>query len=58
MTRRRCVRGHFIPATASTDSCRCTLRRPIHPYAVADLGGQGLPEGRTIRTIALTGSYL
>lgn len=63
---RRCTRGHFIPATAETTACRCTLtyrpkrvpgaRRPLE----SDLWGQGLTaiQRHTIRTVRLTGSYL
>jgi hypothetical protein len=60
---RRCNRGHFIPATAPTTACTCTIRprrrrarRPFH----ADLWGQGLTalQRHSIRTIPLTGSYL
>ncbi|MFC7880454.1 hypothetical protein ACFUVV_01000 [Streptomyces sp. NPDC057376] len=66
MSRRRCVRGHFIPATAPTDACCCTLtRRPKRTHGArrpleSDLWGQGLTavQRHTIHTIPLTGSYL
>ncbi|MFE6354344.1 hypothetical protein ACFVOO_16100 [Streptomyces rochei] len=62
---RRCTRGHFIPATAPTDACCCTLtrrpkrrrvRRPLDP----DLWGQGLTavQRHSIRTVPIVGSYL
>lgn len=60
---RRCTRGHFIPATAPTDACRCTLtRRPKRRRARRpldlDLWGQRIPPGARLTTIRLTGSYL
>ncbi|MGV2914465.1 hypothetical protein [Streptomyces alfalfae] len=57
---RRCTRGHFIPATAETDACHCTLRpRRRRYYFGSDLWGQGITARRkVIRTIALTGRYL
>ncbi len=63
MTARRCVRGHFIPATVETTTCRCTLRprRPRHRrhYFGSDLWGQGITARRkAVRTVTLTGSYL
>lgn len=61
MTARRCTRGHFIPATAESDACRCVLvprqRRAYH--FGADLTGQGLRgRGKSIRTVWPAGSYL
>ncbi|AZM54143.1 hypothetical protein DMA15_17495 [Streptomyces sp. WAC 01529] len=60
---RRCTRGHFIPATAETSVCRCTLtpRRRLRRKHVlgADLWGQGLAARRKcIADIPLTGRYL
>lgn len=62
---RRCTRGHFSPATAPTDACRCTLtRRPKRRRARrpldADLWGQGLTarQRHSIRTVPIVGSYL
>lgn len=61
MTRRRCCRGHFIPATAPTDACRCVLvprRRRAYRFG-ADLSGQRLgTRAKPIRTLWPTGSYL
>ncbi|NUS79185.1 MAG: hypothetical protein HOV70_23705 [Streptomyces sp.] len=63
---RRCTRGHFIPATANTTTCHCTLtrrpkrvpgaRRPLE----SDLWGQGLTavQRHSIRTVPTVGSYL
>ncbi|WP_309049262.1 hypothetical protein [Streptomyces sp.] len=55
MTRPRCPRGHFLPATGD---CRCT--RPRATCSTADLYGQGLTlrQLHSIRTVTLTGSYL
>ncbi|MGV2914603.1 hypothetical protein [Streptomyces alfalfae] len=63
MTARRCVRGHFIPATAETTTCHCTLRprRPRYRrhHFGSDLWGQNLAaRHKAIRTVALTGGYL
>ncbi|CAM5531215.1 hypothetical protein SALBM135S_00874 [Streptomyces alboniger] len=60
---RRCTRGHFIPATAETTACRCTLRprRPRYrPHRLgADLWGQGLARRKKpIHDVSLTGRYL
>ncbi|MER8219724.1 hypothetical protein ABTZ58_03820 [Streptomyces sp. NPDC094143] len=62
MTRPRCPRGHFLPATGT---CRCTLtprtrHRRTRARRDADLWGQGLTalQRYTIRDIPLTGSYL
>lgn len=60
---RRCTRGHFIPATAPTTACHCTLtRRPKHRRRLldADLWGQGLTarQRHSIRTVPITGRYL
>ncbi|WCN06029.1 hypothetical protein [Streptomyces sp. M92] len=62
---RRCTRGHFIPATAPTDACRCTLtrrpkRRPARWPLDTDLWGQGLTavQRHSIRTVPIVGSYL
>ncbi|MFD9905611.1 hypothetical protein [Streptomyces sp. NPDC059063] len=61
MTRRRCTRGHFIPATAPTSACHCVLvprRRRRHRFST-DVYGQGLAaRQKTVRTIWPTGSYL
>ncbi|MBW5420312.1 hypothetical protein GKQ77_01835 [Streptomyces sp. BG9H] len=58
---RRCVRGHFIPATAETTACRRTLvprQRREHRFTV-DIWGQGLATRRKpITTTWSTGSYL
>jgi hypothetical protein len=61
--RRRCIRGHFIPATAPTDACLCVLTpRPRRTRARrdADLWGQGLTaiQRHSITDVPLTGSYL
>lgn len=64
MKNRRCARGHFIPATTTTDVCVCALkprqRRPRRYLFGADLWGQGLAARNKyrIRTLPLTGSYL
>lgn len=60
---RRCNRGHFIPTTATTNACHCTLtprRRRHRPHRLgADLWGQSLAvRKKAIRTVPLTGSYL
>jgi len=62
VTRPRCPRGHFLPATGT---CRCALmprpkRRRHRGRRDADLWGQGLTalQRHTIRDIPLTGSYL
>ncbi|MVO87903.1 hypothetical protein GPA10_24880 [Streptomyces sp. p1417] len=58
---RRCVRGHFIPATAETDACRCTLwPRRLRRYRFSsDTYGQSLAIRRKIiRTVWPVGSYL
>lgn len=54
MTRPRCPRGHFLPATGD---CRCD--RPRARWD-ADLWGQGLTarQRHTITTVPLTGRYL
>lgn len=64
MLHRRCLRGHFIPASAPTDACTCTLdrrprrRRPL--WLDTDLWGQGLNaiQRHSIHTVPITGSYL
>jgi hypothetical protein len=61
MTRRRCRRGHFIPATAPTDACRCTVvpRRLRQHRFSRDTEGQGLAaRGKRIITTWPVGSYL
>jgi hypothetical protein len=64
VSRRRCVRGHFIAATAPTDACHCIVRprrrRPARQPLEADLWGQGLTavQRYTIRTVTTVGSYL
>lgn len=58
---RRCTRGHFIPATAETDACRCVLvpRQRRRYHFGADLAGQGVGRrGKSIRTVWPAGSYL
>ncbi|MFG3085093.1 hypothetical protein [Streptomyces parvulus] len=60
---RRCTRGHFIPATADTSTCHCTLtRRPKRRrrWLDLDLWGQGLTvvQLHSIRTVPTVGSYL
>ncbi|QQC89859.1 hypothetical protein [Streptomyces alfalfae] len=58
---RRCARGHFIPATAEPDACRCVLvPRRLRSYRFgADLWGQGLTVRRkSILTAWPTGRYL
>lgn len=58
---RRCVRGHFIPATAETTACHCVLvPRQRRQYRFgADLSGQRLYARRKpIRTVWPAGSYL
>ncbi|WP_157882425.1 hypothetical protein [Streptomyces silvensis] len=55
------MRGHFIPATAPTTACRCTIRpRHLRRYPFSgDIGGQGLGARRkAIRTVWPVGSYL
>ncbi|MFH9404920.1 hypothetical protein ACH4JS_34935 [Streptomyces sp. NPDC017638] len=56
MSRRRCPRGHFLPADARV--CRCARRR--RTYWGGDLDGQGLERRgkHRITTVPLTGSYL
>ncbi|MER7801214.1 hypothetical protein ABTX71_12875 [Streptomyces parvulus] len=59
---RRCTRGHFIPATADTSTCHCTLtRRPKRRrWLDLDLWGQGLTalQRHSIRTVPVVGRYL
>lgn len=60
---RRCTRGHFIPSTATTHVCHCTLTPRRQRYRRhqlgSDLWGQGLAaRKKVIRTVSLTGSYL
>ncbi|MEV4335731.1 hypothetical protein [Streptomyces sp. NPDC049590] len=54
--RRRCPRGHFLPADGA---CRCTRRRR-RTYWGGDLDGQGLDRrGKTrLTTVPLTGAWL
>ena len=60
----RCPRGHFIPATAPTDTCHCTpsprRRARIRGYSTYDLLGQHATADalRTATTIRPAGSYL
>lgn len=59
MNRRRCVRGHFIPATAPTNACRCLTRPRRHRARLnPDLLDQRIPSGARITDVPLTGSYL
>lgn len=61
---RRCVRGHFIPAAASTNACTCVItrrsRRRRARWVDVDLWGQGLTalQRHSIRTVPITGTYL
>lgn len=62
MSRRRCARGHFIPATASTDDCHCLLtrKRQHRAFVETDLRGQRatIHQLRTMTTLRPAGSYL